>query len=379
MHKRACTNLNLDYLSTQSNNPPNQNTNMSHGIEKQDIVFSTKDTEWHGLARKVDAIGDTEIAEISFPIIQGKMTAIVDGQEVKMNGHKVIIADLRHRLDLPESDRLLPLHVPKDSYTPISNGDCFDMAKTLASNLGFDIVTAGTLEGCKKFFISLDTGDSELKIKANGTEEKVLAFIDIVTSHDGTLAQETYDSMTRIVCMNTFRWSRSSKGGLNAKVYHTKNAKSNMEALAERISEIIAGRAEYVSTMERLATVPMTKDEALYIPLAYFGRNNSPEKENVISTRSFHAAEGIQNLFMRGLGNGGKTAYDLVNGATEYWTSGDGTGLKADNTTKLFKGRFGAAADHKTDFVGYVDGISTDRAETVEIGRKLYVEFMQDA
>jgi hypothetical protein len=353
---------------------------MSHGIQNQDIVYSTKDTEWHGLARKVDAIGETEIAEISFPIIQGKMTCEVDGQTVKLDGHKVIVADLRHRLDLPENERLLPLHVPKESYMPISNRDCFDMAKTLSSNLGFDIVTAGTLEGCKKFFISLDTGDnSELKIRANGTEEKVLAFIDIVTSHDGTLAQETYDSMTRIVCMNTFRWSRASKGGLNAKVYHTKNAKANMESLANRISEIIAGRAEYVSTMERLATVEISKDEAIYLPLAYFGRNNSPEKENVISTRSFHAAEGIQNLFMRGLGNGGKTAYDLVNGATEYWTSGDGTGLKADNTTKLFKGRFGAAADHKTDFVAYVDGISQDRAQAVDTGRKLYVDYMQNA
>jgi hypothetical protein len=43
-------------------------------------------------------------------------------------------------------------------------------------------------------------------------------------------------------------------------------------------------------------------------------------KENKLSTRSYNAAREIARLAVSGIGNTGRSLYDLVNGATEYWT-----------------------------------------------------------
>jgi hypothetical protein len=347
---------------------------MGHGIESQDIVYSTTSTEWHGLAQVVESIGETEIQQINFPILEAKVSFDVDGILVPMQSRKVIAADLRHREDLPENDRIIGLHCPTNSYTPITNREVYEQALEICKGLDMKIVTMGTLEGCKKFFLSIDTGDSELKVKnlASGKNEVILAFVDLITSHDGTLAQETYDSMRRIVCMNSFRWSRQEKGSLGGKVYHTKNAKSAMEFMANRISNILDNRLMFIQTMEELSELTLTKDEALYLALAYFGQ--SADK---VSTRSVNAAESIQNLFRNGQGNVGKSRYDLFNGATEYWTSGDGTGMKTDATEKQYKAAFGSAADHKEQFLNFLD--KPDLSFEIESGRKLFNDFQKDS
>ena len=349
---------------------------MSSGIEKQDLLFSTKSTEWHGAANLVTSIGKKEIDLVSFNIIETGFGFNVDGIYVPMPNHKIIAADLRHRLDLDESDRIVPLHIPKTGYTAISNADVYQQALDICKGLSMDVVTMGTLEGCKKFFLSIDTGSSELTVKnrANGQNEQVMAYINLINSHDGTMAQETYDSMIRIVCMNTLRWSRQSKGDMGGKVYHTKNAKLAMEMLGKRINAILLGRVSYVETMEMLSEITISKENALYIALAYLGSRSEDGKKNKVSTRSVNAAESIQNLFERGKGNVGKSMYCLFNGFTEYYTSGDGVGKQSDAATKLYKGQFSGAADHKNDFLDFIT--TEDMGNEIETGKALHAQYL---
>jgi hypothetical protein len=83
-----------------------------------------------------------------------------------------------------------------------------------------------------------------------------------------------------------------------------------------------------------------------------------------LATRSRNAAEEIAMLFLRGQGNKGQTMYDLLNGATEYWSNGDGTGKKADSLTKAYKAQFGGAAEHKTAFANFLMGSKFDEIVT---------------
>ncbi len=352
---------------------------MAHCIEKQDLVFSTKSTEWHGLAKVVPSIGDAEIDLLHFPVLETNFGFEVDGITIPMKDYKVIAADLRHRTDLPESERIVPLHIPKQGYCPISNRELFQQGLDICKGLDVEIVTAGTLEGCKKFFLSIDTGSSSLTVRnhANGKSEQVLAYIDLINSHDGTMAQETYDSMTRIVCMNTFRWSRLAKGSVGGKVFHTKNAKLMMDEMAKRVNQILTGRKVFVEAMERLSEITINRSDAFFLSLAYVAQNNAEEKTNRVSTRAVNTAESITNLFERGKGNVGKSRYDLFNGATEHWTSGDGTGKKADTATKLYKSRHGTAADHKTDFLRFIQG--DDVSNEIETGKALHAGYLAAA
>ena len=92
-----------------------------------------------------------------------------------------------------------------------------------------------------------------------------------------------------------------------------------------------------------------------------------------LSTRAFNSAQAIVGLFSNGLGNHGKSLYDLANGATEYWTSGDGVGRKADQATKSYKAEFGMAADHKTRFVELLAN-EDERNRAKEIGAEAVAE-----
>lgn len=356
---------------------------MAHGIEPQDLIFSTSGTEWHGKANVVTSIAEEQINAISFPIIEGEVVCMVDGQTVKLDNYKTLIADLRHRGDgtqfeLPVEDRLIPLHIPRASYAPISNRDVFQQAEEICQGLNMKIVTAGTLEGCKKFFVSIDTGSSDLIVKnhASGQSETVLAYIDLITSHDGTMAQETYDSMTRIVCMNTLRWSRQSKGNIGGKVYHTANSKTAMAAMAKRINDILSGRKVFVDTMERLSEQTLNHADARFLTSSYIAQCNPEGKSVRLSTRGANTVDGIVDLYKTGKGNVGRSFYDLFNGATEYWTSGDGTGKTVDALSKQYKGKFGGAADHKNDFLSYIDG-GVDIANAIETGKALQAEYLK--
>jgi hypothetical protein len=97
-----------------------------------------------------------------------------------------------------------------------------------------------------------------------------------------------------------------------------------------------------------------------------------------LSTRSMNAAQGIATLFSRGIGNKGETLYDLANGATEYWTSGEGTGsTKVDRFGKpvtsradrAYRSQMGSAATHKESFVAMLAN-DDRRKEALTLGKQ---------
>jgi hypothetical protein len=322
---------------------------MSHGIILPiDQVFSTKSAEWHGLATVVPAITREVASSTFFKIATGDITVnLADGRSVVMPHHKPLVADFSEcRPDLVGTEfELHPLHIPRKSYREITNEEVWNTMEKAVKDVDATISALGTLEGGKKFFVSLDL-NQETESIVNG--DKFLSHLNLITSHDGTLAAEAYDSTIRIVCMNTLRWSRQAAGEVGFKVYHTQGADVAMPRMGELVNAILLGRAEFRNAMEYLATVPCTATEARQIALGYLSSLNTNKKE--VAKRTLNAAEEIANLFARGKGNNGRNLYDLLNGVTEYYTHGDGTGKKSDAATKAYKAEFGSAAEHKEAF-----------------------------
>ena len=337
----------------------------------------------HGKANVVAEINDETIKPCLFPIIQGhtfveipEMSQTVNGGTLLVPARKILvperqtlIADLSHRLDIPEAQRFLPLHSPMKSYTPISNADVWEGLKEATKDLGAKIVNAGTLNSCAKFYVCADIGGAESKINGDG----FLSYLCFITSHDGTLAAQAYDSTVRIVCQNTLRWSLEAAGEVGFKVYHTKNAPRAMKKFPELLNAILAGRAQFKNQMEFFASVECSREQAFNIALAFLCGSSDEKKKNVekdekVSTQSYNMAEEIAHLFEKGKGNNGKTMYDLLNAVTECYTHGSGTGKKTDQVAKAFKANFGGAAEKKNDFVNFLTG---DMIIAAEKGKRL--------
>jgi hypothetical protein len=232
------------------------------------------------------------------------------------------------------------------------------------------ITSIMTLENRKKFALSVNLGDDVMKV--NGDE--IHAHLNFVSSHDGTMNLKAYDSTIRIVCMNTLRWSLEAAGQVGFTIRHSKNAAIALDNLPELVNAILTGRIQFKEVMEYLNTCKVDSNEALAMAAGYFCLESGSPK---LSTRSLNAATSIVDLFANGKGNNGKTLYDLANGATEYWTSGEGVGRKANDLTKSYKSEFGMAADHKSRFVELL--ADEDRRKSAkEMGKEALAEALKN-
>lgn len=338
-----------------------------HGIEKTDMMLSTLGYSWHRKDTLVETIDEQTANPLFFEVIESPLMVNIDGQLVNMAGYKSLVADHRAvRPDLAPEDQLIPLHIPKDGYKVISNREIFSVAEKALKDVDAKITSVMTLESGKKFAMSVNLGDNVLKVN----NDEVHAHLNFVSSHDGTLNMKAYDSTIRIVCMNTLRWSLESAGKVGFNVRHTKNAELALDNLPELLENILKGRVNFKEVMEYLETCKVDSNEALAMAAGYFMIESGAPK---LSTRAFNSAQAIVGLFSNGLGNHGKSLYDLANGATEYWTSGDGVGRKADQATKSYKAEFGMAADHKNRFVELLAN-EDERNRAKEIGAEAVAE-----
>jgi hypothetical protein len=322
---------------------------MSHLIEENiDRVYSIEGTEWHGLAIPTKEIDDTALNALSHDIIESPTYGNIDGKGNfrEIPNFKTLFIDMRKsRPDLDSALQIRPVHVPKTTYRVIDNRHVIKCMKDSFKDLGVKIATVGTLEGTKKLFISVDIGGSEMIIN----KDRFKAYVNFITSHDGTLGMTAFDSVIRIVCMNTLIISRQAAGDVNFSIYHTKNSEIALSNLPELFKAILKGRAELTEVMKYLESNKCSENEALGIAAGFFCMETHSEK---LSTRAMNDAQGIAGLFSHGVGNKGETLYDLANGATEYYTSGQGTGKrKTSLADRTHRSTMGSAASHKEAFI----------------------------
>lgn len=355
---------------------------MAHGLQLPiDKVYSTEEYgySWHQLDTIVNkpTLDIEDIKEILPPIIEVQAAAkLADGSYKDIEGRKILLADYSQvRDNLDGMEAMVPLHIPKNSYGVISNQQWFECLQKSIAGTDCKITSAMTIHGGLKFIASAKVGDNVMEIKrSNGSKDKILMHLIFATGHDGTLSGTAYDSGIRPICQNTFNASMMNRGDINLKVRHTKNADIAIENLPAVLNAILTNRVQLQEVLEYLDSCKVDQNDALAMAAGYFLLD---AEEKTLSTRSLNAATEIVTLFSRGAGNNGETLYDLWNGATEYWTSGEGTGKKLDQTTKRYKAAFGQAADHKTAFLTMLSD-EDKRNEARDIGKEALAEALAE-
>lgn len=328
---------------------------MSHNIKQHDKVVSTEKT-WHGLETIVPEI-TLENSGLDWDVEKRPVYA---GDVPIENWSAIVRSDINH-----------PIHVFKNSYTPIQNSRIWEVLENSLNGLDYEIKATGSLGNCAKIFYSVAIKDKQDYV-VNGDDFK--SHINFVNSNDGSCAFRVYDSNTRIVCQNTFNWSQSknNRGSVNLSVKHTKNSELHIQNLEEVLEQLFEKREEFYSTLEFLANKPLSLERSEKI-LAGWKHTTVANKKEGLSTRAYNQVVGINELFEGGIGNNGETFYDLFNGVTEYYTTGRGSGNNEKN--KFGNAEFGTGASLKLDFFNQITQDDQYLLELEKNGEKLLNEY----
>ena len=124
--------------------------------------------------------------------------------------------------------------------------------------------------------------------------------------------------------------------------------------------------------MERLAAIQVADTDIEASRRRLFPQHGAferGEKLERFSTRTLNHVQGIAALARHGLGNSGRSMYDVFNGATQYYTSGDGVGKTTSAGRRAYSSEFGTGADRKQEFSRYLIkghyNTAADEARTV--------------
>jgi hypothetical protein len=321
---------------------------MAHEVEiGTDRVITFGARAWHKLDENHQIPLTREIIKHLFiPYLEGQANVNIDGVEVPLEGWKTIVADLRDIEDIEGDFR--PVHVASDKYEILQNEVLFDALQESLNGINYKIVSAGTLSGLKNFFVSVEfENDSNIKLP-DGSECK--AFFSLFTSHDGTKNASYYDTTHRTVCMNTVRSSYSARGNQGFNIAHTKNASVRITNMAQIVNNTLLGRRAFEEKMAELFSVECDLSKAERFVAGFLADKTKAEEK--LSTRSFNQMSEIVSLAWNGAGNRGGNMFYLAQGATEYWTRGNGTGgANKDLGRKAFSSEFGLGMDNKCNFL----------------------------
>jgi len=320
---------------------------MAHEIEQNvDKIFTYGEPAWHRLDinHKVPLTKE-HISPLFIPFIEGQASVTIDGIETPLEGWKTIVADLR---DSDIEGDFRPIHVASDKYEILQNEALFDALRESLEGINYKIVSAGTLSGLKNFFVSVEfDGESNINLP-DGSECK--AFFNLYTSHDGSKNASFYDSVLRIVCQNTARASYQSRGNQGFNIAHTKNASVRIMNMAQIFNDTLHGRHVFEEKMAELYSIECDLSKAERFVAGFLADKTKAEEK--LSTRTFNQMTEIVALAWNGAGNRGGNLFYLAQGATEYWTRGNGTGgANKDLGRKAFSSEFGLGMDNKCNFL----------------------------
>jgi phage/plasmid-like protein (TIGR03299 family) len=236
-----------------------------------------------------------------------------------------------------------------DHYKVMPNEDIYRAIEKSMEGVEHTITTAGTLDRCRRFFVTVALGEHRGFTVAG---DKFQSYVNFLTSHDGSLALQFYDSMTRIVCNNTLNMSLYGRKNMHMKIRHTSGADMELDHISQFLNTLLMRREEFSQDMSRLAEQKVSHEEAYDAITGWqHERVGKPAK---MSTRSQNAIEGIYELFHRGKGNLGETRYDVWNGLTDYYSNGDGVGKQVEPLQRVANGLFGGASNLKVIFTNRI-------------------------
>lgn len=306
---------------------------MSHNIQELDIITATEAT-WHGLEKRVDAI-DFETSGLDWDVVESPIYLGKDeGGLIEIPGYNAI--------EIPEQDHVIG--VSKESYEIIQNSEIWELINDAFTGVEFEVTCAGSLGNLSKVFFSLQLKEHQSYL-VNGDAFK--SHFNFLSSHDGSQCFVGFDSHTRVVCGNTFKWSQRDRGSAKAgfRVRHTKNAKRYIDNAAKAIEATLQKRAEFYASLGELDEREISRNKVLQALVGWIAPKDAKSKDD-ISTVTKNKIRSMRMKFANGIANKGKTRYDFFNAVTEQFTHHN---VASDAGKNFGASEFGSGAARKAE------------------------------
>jgi phage/plasmid-like protein (TIGR03299 family) len=306
-------------------------------------------TPWHGLGQQLvrgASIEDWCIAAgMDWEIMRTPILFDVERILPSHNGSGTIIAPCTEtwsqREVLYRSDTKAPLNTVSNIYSIVQPRQVLEFFRDLVAEHGFELETAGTLHGGKRFWALARTNlDCEI---VDG--DTIRTYLLLVSSCDSGLATDAMFISVRVVCYNTLQMAYGNAGKTVSVRHNTQfNPNSVKMELGLNADEVYGN---FVSRMRQFANTSLTGVQAEEIVETMFANLGRTGRDgDVRKTKGFVK---VMDLF-NGAGKGALmdgvagTGWGLINAVTEY---ADFHVRARDQEFRLNSSWFGAGRDMK--------------------------------
>lgn len=278
---------------------------MAHLVEKMAYIGQVP---WHGLgARLPENTNDIEIwrreAGLDWSVVQ---TPVLFRQNEQ-------IKTLPERSVLYRSDTGVPLSIMSKDYKVVQPSDVLEFYRDLCENQGFQMHTAGSLNGGKRIWALAEVG-KDFSVK----NDQVGAYLLLATSMDGTLATRAMFTSIRVVCNNTLSFAYNHSGKDYISIRH--NTKFNPDAVKEQLGFEESWK-QFQENVVLLSDYRISRKQAEMLALQTIGderkslaEQSAPDLKKMGEVLSLFNGNGIGSDLQSAQG----TAWGFVNAVTQY-------------------------------------------------------------
>lgn len=272
---------------------------------------------WHGL-------GDN--LEVGATLDTWKTAAGLDwevfGSPVMYNSvgeHGVEAHQFPDRKILFRSDTKEPLGFVSDDFKIVQPEQVIEFFRDLVEENGFQLSTAGSLFGGKRFWALADTGKSGEATAGDRIDGHLL----LTTAVDGTMSTQARFTSTRVVCNNTLSLALQGQSGRPmVRVTHKRDFDPTQVKLD--LGVLDQAWVDFMSNMKRLANTKMSARQT-----REFFEEQLFNPEKMAHEQTWGTVREVNRLVDLALAGSGSdmsrgTLYGALCGATEYYTHGTG-------------------------------------------------------
>ena len=262
-------------------------------------------TQRNGWSNKItDSINSVDDIGLNWDVQKTPMVALLEGKyPLPIESHVSI-----NRSDSNES-----IGVVGSAYEPIQNSRIWEAMHQSLEGVNHEVCGGGYTHNGGRVFVQTKVSDEDFTVNGDPFDN----YVTFYSSHDGSSAFELFDTSVRMICQNTFRVAKKLGGkAFKLKVRHTRNADVRFDNVMHCLENIFDNRRVAYTKLKDLSDMPMNYSDMIAWATSFFNKSNN------LSTVSSNKAHTARDLAIHGIGNKGKTRYDMFNGVTELLTHG---------------------------------------------------------
>lgn len=226
---------------------------------------------------------------------------LITGAGLHVDSHKALV----------RNDTNAIISVVGRDYTPIQNNDSFGMLDVLCKKHAAKWTRAVSLYGGRKIFLQAILGRGEVR-KGDIVENRITVF----NAFDGSSSYRIFDTPYRLVCLNGMKAAVQS-AAIKIHIRHTKNAMYKYEEALKVFGLATREFQTFIETSRALAQKMLDRDKVIRLIRETFEIPAELANEEIPPARR-HKMNMVYSLYREGKGNHGESAYDFVNGVTEF-------------------------------------------------------------